>query len=346
MRINFATPVSAAGPPGARIGGVSVLPQQGGYGGAAGGGNYGGGYGAAPSGGGGSGGGGAPYQAPASKPRPMTGDHRLFVGGLAWATRYIQLKRAFEPFNPTDVKVVMEKENPDRSRGFGFVSFATREEAQRAYDAMNGKEVDGRVIRLDFAEPGSGGPGEQGGSGGGGGGGGGRDYGSQGGGGSSGGYGGSSGGGYGGSSGGGYGGAPAPAAQSYSAPPAQSYAAPPAQSYAAPPQQAAPYSAPAPAAHAPPPQQSYAPSGGGGGGGGGYAPARSAPQQDIYGGGQPDMDPNNPKIYITNLAGEQAKRGCLFLCFFVVCVFISRVFAFSLRVAVLAILRYASLCHF
>lgn len=188
MRINFATPVSAAGPPGARVGGVSVLPpQHGGYGGATGGGNYGGGYGAPSA---------APYQAPISKPKPMTGDHRLFVGGLAWATRYIQLKRAFEPFNPTDVKVVMERDNPERSRGFGFVSFATREEAQRAYDAMNGKEVDGRVIRLDFAEPGSGGPSEQGG-----GGGGGRDQ-SYGGGGGGGGYGG--GGGGGGYGGGGY----------------------------------------------------------------------------------------------------------------------------------------------
>ncbi len=130
---------------------------------------------------------------------------RLFVGGLAWATDDTSLRQAFEAHGEvTDVRVITDRES-GRSRGFGFVTFATEEAAMAAKDAMDGAELDGRSIRIDEARErqgggGGGGGGFRGGRGGGGGGGGGGYRGGRGGGG------GGGGGGYRGGDGGGGGG--------------------------------------------------------------------------------------------------------------------------------------------
>lgn len=54
-------------------------------------------------------------------------------------------------FNPVDCRVVMEKEDPAKSRGFGFVTFGNSGDAERAHAELNGKEIDGRTVRTDFA---------------------------------------------------------------------------------------------------------------------------------------------------------------------------------------------------
>ncbi len=123
---------------------------------------------------------------------------KLFVGGLAWATDDQGLRAAFESFGAIDEAKVITDRETGRSRGFGFVTFGTAEDAAKAQEAMDGQEVDGRRIRVDIAKERSGGRGGGGGGRGGGGGG----YG----GGGGGGYGGGGGGGYGGGGGGGYGG--------------------------------------------------------------------------------------------------------------------------------------------
>ena len=112
---------------------------------------------------------------------------KLFVGGLAWATRDEGLRAHFEQCGEvTDAKVIMERDT-GRSRGFGFVTFADDESASQAVNTLNGSDLDGRSIRVDKAteRPNRGGGGGRGGRGGGGYGGGGGGYG-----GSSGGYGG------------------------------------------------------------------------------------------------------------------------------------------------------------
>jgi RNA recognition motif-containing protein len=78
-------------------------------------------------------------------------ENKLFIGGLAWATNDEGLYRAFEHFRPTNARVVMEREDPSRSRGFGFVSFATREDADMACQKMTDANIDGRQIRCDHA---------------------------------------------------------------------------------------------------------------------------------------------------------------------------------------------------
>jgi len=75
---------------------------------------------------------------------------KLFVGGLAWETNDDALKDAFSAHGDCDAQVVVDR-NTGRSRGFGFVTFQNEGDAFAARDAWNGKELDGREIRVDVA---------------------------------------------------------------------------------------------------------------------------------------------------------------------------------------------------
>lgn len=82
---------------------------------------------------------------------------KLFVGGLSWDTSESGLRSAFGEFGEiTYAKVVTDRET-GRSRGFGFVEFGTREEADNARQQMDGAFLDGRTIRVDEAQERSGG---------------------------------------------------------------------------------------------------------------------------------------------------------------------------------------------
>jgi RNA recognition motif-containing protein len=95
--------------------------------------------------------------------------NKLFVGGLAWATDSDGLKAAFAEYGEVEEAKVITDRDTGRSRGFGFVTFADDDAAKNAL-ALNGTELDGRTIRVDFAtEKRSGGGGGRGGFGGGGG---------------------------------------------------------------------------------------------------------------------------------------------------------------------------------
>ncbi len=122
----------------------------------------------------------------------------IYVGNLSWTMTEQDLQDLFAPYGEvTSAKIVTDKFNNNRSKGFGFVEMTNDSEGQAAIDGLNGTEISGRSIVVNESQP------KQGGASGGGfkkksfGGG-------SGGGGSRGGYGGSSGGGR--SSGGGYGG--------------------------------------------------------------------------------------------------------------------------------------------
>lgn len=99
------------------------------------------------------------------------GSKKLFVGGLAWETSDAGLSGAFSQFGEiVEAKVITDRDT-GRSRGFGFVTFEDEGAAAAAMSAMNGRDLDGRTLRVDMAS-------EQ--SRGGGGGGGGRDRGGRG----------------------------------------------------------------------------------------------------------------------------------------------------------------------
>jgi RNA recognition motif-containing protein len=126
---------------------------------------------------------------------------RLYVGNLSYSITELDLRELFAPLGTvTDAKIITDRET-GRPRGFGFIEMSTDEEAKKAIDELNGRDVQGRQVAVKEAEDRRGGSG--GGGGGYGGGGGGGGYGGGGGGGRGGRGGG--GGGYGGG-GGGYGG--------------------------------------------------------------------------------------------------------------------------------------------
>jgi len=77
---------------------------------------------------------------------------KLFVGGLSWNTDDRALEDAFGKFGRLDSAKVIIDRNSNRSKGFGFVTFSARNEAEEAVNALNGSELDGRTIRVDFAQ--------------------------------------------------------------------------------------------------------------------------------------------------------------------------------------------------
>lgn len=79
---------------------------------------------------------------------------KLFVGNLSWDTDEETLKEFFgQAGTVEDVNIIKDREYNNRSKGFGFVTMASEEEAQEAIDQLNGKSLDGREIRVDVAKP-------------------------------------------------------------------------------------------------------------------------------------------------------------------------------------------------
>ncbi|KAG9343379.1 hypothetical protein JZ751_014360 [Albula glossodonta] len=81
----------------------------------------------------------------------MSDEGKLFVGGLSFDTTEESLEEAFAKYgNISKIDVIRDRET-NRSRGFGFVTFENPEDAKDALEGMNGKSVDGRMIRVDEA---------------------------------------------------------------------------------------------------------------------------------------------------------------------------------------------------
>ena len=78
--------------------------------------------------------------------------NKLFVGNLSWGLDWRELKDIFKEFGEVSfVRIVTDRET-GKSRGFGFVEFENAEDATRAKEEMDGKEIDGRELKIDFAQ--------------------------------------------------------------------------------------------------------------------------------------------------------------------------------------------------
>ena len=79
--------------------------------------------------------------------------NKVFVGNLAWAVDDNKLKEMFSEIgNVTSANVIVDRHS-QRSKGFGFVEFSSDEEAAKAVSEMNGKEVEGRELKVNEAKP-------------------------------------------------------------------------------------------------------------------------------------------------------------------------------------------------
>lgn len=78
---------------------------------------------------------------------------KLYVGGLSYNTTENTLKELFAQAGTVDSAAVIMDRMSGRSKGFGFIEMSTEEEAQKAIELFNGKELDGRTITVNEARP-------------------------------------------------------------------------------------------------------------------------------------------------------------------------------------------------
>jgi RNA recognition motif-containing protein len=78
---------------------------------------------------------------------------KLYVGNLAFQTTNEDLQQLFSQAGTVESASVVEDRETGRSRGFGFVEMATKEEGEAAIQQFNGKEFNGRNLNVNEARP-------------------------------------------------------------------------------------------------------------------------------------------------------------------------------------------------
>lgn len=79
--------------------------------------------------------------------------NKLFVGNLSFNTTENDLEDAFAAHGTVTETNLMTDRATGRPRGFGFVTMSSPEEAQKAVEALNGKDLDGRALTVNIARP-------------------------------------------------------------------------------------------------------------------------------------------------------------------------------------------------
>lgn len=77
--------------------------------------------------------------------------NKLYVTNIPFSYTDNQLGELFSSAGTVDSAKIITNKNSGRSRGYGFVEMGTEEEAQHAIEEVNGKEVDGRELKIAFA---------------------------------------------------------------------------------------------------------------------------------------------------------------------------------------------------
>jgi RNA recognition motif-containing protein len=79
--------------------------------------------------------------------------NKLFVGNLSFNTTENDLQDAFAAYGSvSEANLVMDRMT-NQPRGFAFITMGTAEEAQKAIDGLNGREISGRAISVNVARP-------------------------------------------------------------------------------------------------------------------------------------------------------------------------------------------------
>ncbi len=77
---------------------------------------------------------------------------KLYVGNLSYSQNDSTLRALFEPFGSVESARVIQDRDTGASKGFGFVEMSDGD-AQKAMGALNGREHDGRALRVNEARP-------------------------------------------------------------------------------------------------------------------------------------------------------------------------------------------------
>src|SRR5829696_6394084 len=78
---------------------------------------------------------------------------KLYVGNLSFNTSNQDLNDLFATAGTVESTNIIEDRDTGRSRGFAFVEMSSQAEAEAAIAALNGKEVDGRSLKVNAAKP-------------------------------------------------------------------------------------------------------------------------------------------------------------------------------------------------
>lgn len=77
----------------------------------------------------------------------------IFVGNLSFQTTEQDIRSVFEAYGSVDRVNIVTDRDSGQPRGFGFVEMTNDAEGDRAIDAINGKEVNGRALNVNEARP-------------------------------------------------------------------------------------------------------------------------------------------------------------------------------------------------
>jgi len=83
----------------------------------------------------------------------MAEKNKLYVGNLDYGMDNEGLEKLFAEHGDVEEAIVITYQDTGRSKGFGFVTFADDDSAAKAKEALDGKEVEGREMKVDFARP-------------------------------------------------------------------------------------------------------------------------------------------------------------------------------------------------
>jgi len=78
---------------------------------------------------------------------------KLYVGNLSFNTSSQDLETMFAEVGTVQSASVVDDRDTGRSRGFGFVEMSSKEEAESAISSFDGKDLDGRNIKVNEAKP-------------------------------------------------------------------------------------------------------------------------------------------------------------------------------------------------
>ena len=78
---------------------------------------------------------------------------KLYVGNLSFNTSNQDLSDLFGSIGTVDSATIIEDRETGRSRGFGFVEMSSQADGENAIGQLNGKEVDGRALKVNEAKP-------------------------------------------------------------------------------------------------------------------------------------------------------------------------------------------------
>jgi RNA recognition motif-containing protein len=77
---------------------------------------------------------------------------KLYVGNLPWSIEEEGLKKLFAGYTVAEATIIRDKFS-NRSKGFGFITIEDDESAKEAISKLNGKEIEGRELKISEAKP-------------------------------------------------------------------------------------------------------------------------------------------------------------------------------------------------